>query len=132
MGVATTSNTFFRSLGSVFGAAVFGSILTNRVGHYLQSDFAKLAQTNPSALKNFDPGILEKVTSNTSVLKGLPDIIQTTVLQSFVNSFHVVFIAAAPVTALGFLCALMLRETPLRTNAQYQQAREDAAGDAIG
>jgi len=26
----------------------------------------------------------------------------------------------------------MLRETPLRTNAQYQQAREDAAGDAIG
>jgi MFS family permease len=30
LGVATTSNTFFRSLGSVFGAAIFGTILTNR------------------------------------------------------------------------------------------------------
>jgi MFS family permease len=34
MGVATSSNTFFRSLGSVFGTAIFGTILTNRVGHY--------------------------------------------------------------------------------------------------
>jgi MFS family permease len=132
MGVATTSNTFFRSLGSVFGAAVFGSILTNRVGHYLQSDFAKLAQTNPTALKDFDPGILESVTSNTSVLQGLPGVIQNTVLQSFVNSFHVVFMVAAPVPAVGFICAMMLRDKPLRSNAQYQQSREDAAGDAIG
>ena len=132
MGVATTSNTFFRSLGSVFGAAVFGSILTNRVTHYLQSDFANLAQTTPAAMKDFDPGILESVTSNTSVLQGLPEIIQNTVLNSFVNSFHVVFMAAAPLTAIGFICAMKLREQPLRSNAQYQQAREDAAGDAIG
>jgi ABC-type sugar transport system permease subunit len=132
MGVATTSNTFFRSLGSVFGAAVFGSILTSRVGHYLKADFAELAQSNPAAMKDFDPGILQTVTSNTSVLHGLPQVIQNTVLQSFVNSFHVVFLAAAPVTAIGILCALLLREKPLRTNAQYQQAREDAAGDAIG
>lgn len=132
MGVATTSNTFFRSLGSVFGAAVFGSILTSRVGHYLKADFAELAQSNPAALKDFDPGILQTVTSNTSVLHGLPQVIQNTVLQSFVNSFHVVFLAAAPVTAIGIICALQLREKPLRSNAQYQQAREDAAGDAIG
>ena len=132
MGVATTSNTFFRSLGSVFGAAIFGSILTNRVTHYLQSDFANLAQTNPAAMKDFDPSILDSVTSNTSVLKGLPEVIQNTVLNSFVNSFHVVFMAAAPLTAIGLICALKLREKPLRTNAQYQQAREDAAGDAIG
>jgi MFS family permease len=132
MGVATTSNTFFRSLGSVFGAAVFGSILTNRVTHYLQSDFANLAQTNPAAMKDFDPGILESVTSNTSVLKGLPEVIQNTVLNSFVSSFHVVFMAAAPLTAIGLICALKLREQPLRSNAQYQKAREDAAGDAIG
>jgi EmrB/QacA subfamily drug resistance transporter len=132
MGVATTSNTFFRSLGSVFGAAVFGSILTSRVGHYLKADFAELAQSNPAAMKDFDPGILQTVTSNTSVLHGLPQVIQNTVLQSFVNSFHVVFLTAAPVTAIGILCALLLREKPLRTNTQYQQAREDAAGDAIG
>jgi hypothetical protein len=83
-------------------------------------------------MKDFDPGILESVTSNTSVLKGLPEVIQNTVLNSFVSSFHVVFMAAAPLTAIGLICALKLREQPLRSNAQYQKAREDAAGDAIG
>jgi hypothetical protein len=49
-----------------------------------------------------------------------------------VNSFHVVFLAAAPVTALGIVLALMLREAPLRTNQDYAAAREDAAGEALG
>ena len=48
------------------------------------------------------------------------------------NSFHVVFYAAAPITAIGFFLALMLRETPLRTNADYQKAKDDAAGEALG
>jgi MFS family permease len=132
MGVATTSNTFFRSLGSVFGAAVFGSILTNRLDHYLKQDFAQLASSNPAAVQGFDPNVLQSVTSNTSVLSTLPAVIQNTVLQSFVNSFHVVFMVAAPVTAVGFLVAVMLHEKPLRTSEQYQQSKEDAAGDAIG
>ena len=42
MGIATSSNTFFRSLGSVFGTAIFGSILTNRVVHYMSSGFGEV------------------------------------------------------------------------------------------
>ena len=42
MGIATSSNTFFRSLGSVFGTAIFGSILTNRVVHYMSSGFERI------------------------------------------------------------------------------------------
>ena len=48
------------------------------------------------------------------------------------NSFHIVFYAAAPITALGLLLALMLRETPLRTSQDYAAAREDAAGESLG
>jgi len=132
MGVATSSNTFFRSLGSVFGTALFGSILTNRVTHYLQSGFTELAATNPSAVSGFDPEKLKQLSSNTAVLKELPLVVQNTALDAFVNSFHVVFLAAAPVTALGIILALMLREAPLRTNKDYAAAREEAAGEAIG
>jgi EmrB/QacA subfamily drug resistance transporter len=132
MGVATSSNTFFRSLGSVFGTALFGSILTNRVAHYLQSGFTDLAATNPSAVSGFDPEKLKQLSSNTAVLKDLPVAVQNTALDAFVNSFHVVFLAAAPVTALGIIFALMLREVPLRTNKDYAVAREEAAGEAIG
>jgi hypothetical protein len=49
-----------------------------------------------------------------------------------VDSFHVVFIAAAPITAIGFLLALKLRETPLRTNKEYAAARDEAAGESLG
>ena len=132
MGVATSSNTFFRSLGSVFGTAIFGSILTNRVAHYLESNFAELATTNPAAVQGFDMSKLEGISNNTAVLKTLPPEIQATALNAFVNSFQIVFWAAAPITAIGFFLALKLRETPLRTNQEYAAAREEAAGESLG
>ncbi len=128
MGIATSSNTFFRSLGSVFGTAIFGTILTNRLGHYLHSGFAELAASNPTALKGFDPVQLEGISNNTAILKTLPLEIKTTALQAFVSSFHIVFYWAGAITAIGFFLALALREIPLRTNKDYAAAREEAAG----
>ena len=119
MGVATSSNTFFRSLGSVFGTAFFGAILTNRLAHYLAA----------SGLKG---GGENSFTSNTALIKKLPPDVQATILESFVKAFHFVFYTAAPVTALGFFLALMLKEVPLRTHGDYSKAREEAAGETLG
>ena len=132
MGVATSSNTFFRSLGSVFGTALFGAILTNRLGHYLIVGRDELAAANPTAALSFNESDIEKIKQNTSVIAQLPPEAQTTALDAFVNSFQVVFLMAAPITALGFFLALFLRETPLRTNKDYAAAREESAGEAIG
>ena len=129
MGVATSSNTFFRSLGAVFGTALFGSILTNRIAHYMQSGFTELAQKNPDAVAGFDPAKLKALTNNSALIKQLPADIQQTVLQSFVNSFHFVFFTAAPVTLTGVFLALALKEIPLRTNEDYKKAKDDAAGE---
>ena len=119
MGVATSSNTFFRSLGSVFGTAIFGTILTNRLGHYLLGS-------------GFAPEQAKLVQSNTAAIGALPPEGRVTALNAFVDSFHVVFLVAAPVVAIGFFVALFLRETPLRTNADYASARNEAAGEALG
>ncbi|CAN2174970.1 ProP Permeases of the major facilitator superfamily [Candidatus Nanopelagicaceae bacterium] len=119
MGVATSSNTFFRSLGSVFGTAIFGTILTNRLGHYLLG-------------AGFNESDVAKIQSNTAAIGSLPAEGRMTALNAFVDSFHVVFLVAAPVVAVGLLFALALRETPLRTNADYATARNDAAGEALG
>jgi EmrB/QacA subfamily drug resistance transporter len=129
MGVATSSNTFFRSLGAVFGTAFFGSVLTNRLAHYMQSGFAELAKTNPQAVAKMDPTKLKALSSNSTLIKTLPTDVKNTVLQAFVNSFHVVFYAAAPVTLLGFFIAWQLKETPLRTSHDYEKAKEDAQGE---
>jgi MFS family permease len=132
MGIATSSNTFFRSLGSVFGTAFFGAVLTNRLNHYISGGFADLAQKNPAALEGIDQAQLAQVTSNTAGIAKLPAEVQSTIIDSFVNSFHVVFLVAAPVTLLGVFLALLLRETPLRTNEDYRAAQQESAGEALG
>ena len=119
MGVATSSNTFFRSLGSVFGTAAFGTILTNRLGHYL-------------ATSGFDPAQAGQIQNNTAAIATLSPEGKVTALNAFVDSFHVVFLVGAPVVAVGFIVALFLRETPLRTNADYASARNESAGEALG
>lgn len=131
MGIATSSNTFFRSLGSVFGTAFFGSVLTNRLNHYVEAGFADLAVKNPAALANFDKSQLADITSSTAGIGNFAPAVQMTIIDSFVNSFQIVFLVAAPVTLLGFVLALFLREAPLRTNEDYRAAREESAGEAL-
>lgn len=131
MGVATSSNTFFRSLGSVFGTAIFGAVLNNRLTHYLKSGFTELATKSPTAMAGVDAsqkGVTDIITSPGKYAA----VVHNTALDAYVNAFHVVFITAAPITALGFVLALMLREVPLRTSHDYTAAREDSAGEAIG
>ena len=131
MGVATSANTFFRSLGSVFGSAIFGAVLNNRLAHYMKNGFTELAKKDPSAVVgvNLSP---KGVTSIISNPQNFAPIVHNTALDAYVNAFHIVFYAAAPITALGFIIALSLRELPLRTSHDYQEAREEAAGEAIG
>lgn len=131
MGIATSANTFFRSLGSVFGTAMFGAVLNNRLIHYMASGFSDFAAKDPSAVAGIDlsqAGITQIVAAPESVAP----VVLNTALDAYVNSFHMVFLAAAPITALGFLLALSLREIPLRTSADYASAREDSSGEAVG
>jgi ABC-type phosphate transport system permease subunit len=95
-------------------------------------NFTELAATNPAALEGVTPEKIGAISNNTGLIKTLPADAQNAVLDAFVHSFHIVFITAAPVVALGFIVALFLRETPLRTNADYAAARQESAGEALG
>lgn len=87
MGIATSSNTFFRSLGGAFGTAIFGTIFSNRIAYYLEENLSKLQQSNPEALQGFNPSNIEAVTVNTSIISTLPLNIQEVVLGSFAQTF---------------------------------------------
>ena len=132
MGIATSSNTFFRSLGGAFGTAIFGTIFSNRVAYYLQDNIASLQSTDPQSLTGFDPAKLKEITTNTSVISTLPPVIRETVLHSFAQTFHMVFLAAAPVTFIGFVLAFFLKEKPLQSSTAHHAAKSEAAGEAVG
>jgi len=104
MGIATSSNTFFRSLGASFGTAIFGTILTN---NFIANAKASLpAGTSPDAIAG--------VTQNTALINTLPPSIQEVIFKSFDSAFSDVFWIALPIIAIGFILTTRLRERPLR------------------
>ena len=131
LGIATSSNTFFRSLGGAFGTAIFGTILSHQISRNLESGFKDLALSNPDQLGQIAPSVISSLQNNTEAISTLPVAVQNTVLEAFVNSFQVVFWAAFPVVALGVIFALFLREKPLQDSQEHATARQDAAGETL-
>lgn len=131
LGVATSANTFFRSIGATIGVALFGTVYASKLTHNLPIEIAKLKASNPAALVGATPEKFAALKDNTAVLKTFTPDLQAGIVHAFVNSFHTVFLTAAPITAVGFLVAFLLRETPLRTSAAHHAAKEAAAGEAI-
>jgi EmrB/QacA subfamily drug resistance transporter len=132
LGIATSANTFFRSIGSTIGVALFGSLYASRLAINLPKGVEELAATNPTALIGATPEAFEQLRNNTSVIDGFSPDLQAVIYHAFVQSFHVVFLSAVPLTAAGFVMALFLREVPLRTGAEHHAAKQEAAGEAVG
>ena len=106
MGVATSSASFFRSMGSSFGVAIFGAIFSTQLSTNLRRDLPAAALHG-----GLNPGSLQ---ANPAVLSALPPALHSGIVQAFADSLHVVFLAAVPFTAVAFLLTLWLREIPLR------------------
>jgi hypothetical protein len=101
LGVATSGVTFFRTLGSSFGAAVFGSLFANFLGSRL-----------PAALiaSRIDPRLVR----TPAALHSLPSARIAPVVHAYAQSLEKVFLWSVPVALVGFALALALREVPLR------------------
>ena len=105
MGVATSSATFFRSLGGTFGTALFGTVLANR----LASEMA--ARLPPSALHGVNPG---QLTGSPQVIAALPPAVRGPVISSFVSALSTVFVSAVPIVLVAFVLTWFLKEITLR------------------
>jgi EmrB/QacA subfamily drug resistance transporter len=116
MGVATSSATFFRSLGGTFGTALFGTILANRLASQLAE------RLPPAALKGIDPG---QLTGSPQVIAALPPGIRGPVITSFVSSLSTVFVSAVPVVLLAFALTWFLREIKLRGHDDTHEAQTE-------
>jgi EmrB/QacA subfamily drug resistance transporter len=101
LGVATSGVTFFRTIGSSFGAAIFGSLFSN----FLKTRMgAALAASGVSPEAVSSPGALHRQPHN----------VAAPIVAAYSQSLSEVFLWAAPVALVGFVLALFLREVPLR------------------
>lgn len=106
MGTATSVATFFRSMGSSFGTAIFGAILTVRLNHHLHELLPGSSVT------------AQNMQASKEQLAQLPPHVAHGILEAFVRAFHDVFIWAIPFAILTFIVAWFLRETPLKTSTK--------------
>jgi EmrB/QacA subfamily drug resistance transporter len=122
MGAATSTATFFRSIGGSVGVAVFGAIFAAR----LTEEIAKLLPAG--GLRGLDSSTL---LGSPDAIKKLPAAIHEPLLHAFSNSLHTVFLWGALLSALAFALTLALKEVPLRTGAAAPMAPEPPAAEPV-
>ncbi|BBZ33531.1 MDR family MFS transporter [Mycolicibacterium confluentis] len=101
LGVATSGVTFFRTIGSSFGAAIFGSLFAN----FLAS------RIGPALLASGAP---PEAAESPKALHGLSAEMARPIVEAYADSLGTVFLCAVPVALVGFVVALFLKEVPLR------------------
>jgi EmrB/QacA subfamily drug resistance transporter len=100
LGTATSTVTFFRSIGSSLGGAIFGSILISRLTHYIHQALPQAGNVASTAIS--------------SGVAHIPEAVKPQILHAYVASFRDLFLFAIPFTIATFVVALFLRETPLK------------------
>ena len=119
IGVATSSATFFRSVGGAFGVAIFGTIFASRLSH-------RLAHLPRSVTAKLGSG----VHLNPAQVKHLPPNVHADFLSAFAHSLHGVFLFGMALALVPFVLSWFLREVPLRTT--ISRAAEEAPPEPSG
>jgi len=117
LGVATSGVTFFRTLGSSFGASIFGTIYANALADRLPAAYAA------------SPGVDPTRTTTPAGLHSYPADKIAPIVEAYAHSLHIVFLWAVPVALVAFALAWFLKEVPLRGSSR---AGATDVGDAFG
>jgi EmrB/QacA subfamily drug resistance transporter len=108
LGVGTSSNTFFRSMGSAIGVAVFGAMVTNMLTGYVTSHSTGHDRlTLMGALAQGQGGGKPK----------LPDPLNTIFDNAYVHAVNSTFLWSIPLVLIGLALAFLIPEKRLSTRS---------------
>ncbi len=102
LGTATSGVTFFRTLGSAFGTAIFGTLYTNQLAPNLTAALTETKVVPP------------EVAANPQALRSLPPELAAPIIDAYAKTIDHVFLWVVPVALAGFVIAWFLQEVPLR------------------
>jgi EmrB/QacA subfamily drug resistance transporter len=119
IGVATSTATFFRSVGGAFGVALFGTIFASRLANGLEQLPRRITARLGSG-----------VHLNPEQARHLPPAVHTDFLNAFAHALHGVFLFGMAMAAVPFILSWFLKEVPLRTTVA--RAAEGAPPEPSG
>ena len=134
IGVATSSVTFFRSMGGTLGTAIFLSVLFNVLPSKISAAYAAAQRTpefqqalaaDPSQAKILQQAQGGNALNDTSFLSRLSDVVAHPFKVGFSDGITVVFLMALGVMIIGLIVVLFLPEIPLSQRSAQQQRADD-------
>jgi MFS family permease len=119
LGAATSSLTFFRSMGGAIGVSALGAVLANRVTTLFTERFPQAAAGGGTA--------------EVPDVKSLPPQIQAIIADVYGQATAELFLVGAPIAALAVVAVLFIKEKPLHTLSGDERAirEREAAGAAL-
>lgn len=101
LGVATSGVTFFRTMGSAFGSAIFGTLYANFLSDRLPAAIAR------------SPGVTAAQVATPGALHALDDHLIRPIVDAYSEALSHVFLWAAPIALVAFFLALFLPQVKL-------------------
>ncbi|KAA2251384.1 MFS transporter [Solihabitans fulvus] len=119
LGAASSTVTFFRSLGGTMGVSVLGAVLATQVGSKIATGIAALHL--PPGARASGGGTLD--------IKHLPAPIQAIVRAAYGDAMSELFLIAAAIALVTVVAVLFIKEVPLRTSLDSStEITQTAAG----
>ncbi|HET6833114.1 MAG TPA: MDR family MFS transporter [Acidimicrobiales bacterium] len=112
LGVATSTVTFFRTVGGSVGVSIFGALFTSRLTHLLGS----------AVPENLTPAAINQ----------LPVEQKAQIAAAFADAITSVFLWAVPLVLIGWVLTWLLKEKTLRTSSGHVAREAEIAGNGRG
>ncbi|MET7722748.1 MFS transporter [Streptomyces mirabilis] len=117
LGSASSTVTFFRSLGGAMGVSALGAIMSTRITHYVKDGLAGIDPKYAAAASGSGSGTIPK-------MDALPAPLRTVLESAYGHGIADVFMIGSALALLAFLIVLFIKEVPLRTSGALAQAAE--------
>ncbi len=123
LGTATSTATFFRTIGGAFGVSILNAVLNNRL-------FSELSKAHlPASASRVVRG--SSIIVNPAEIYKLPPAARAPIILAFSHALQTVFLVSVPFAVLAFILSLFLKEIPLRTTA-FKPTSPGGSGDNGG
>ncbi|CAL9305093.1 MFS transporter [Streptomyces sp. SudanB182_2057] len=122
LGSASSTVTFFRSLGGAVGVSALGAVMSRRITHYVQDGVSALDPKSQAALAG-GAGSSDSIPD----MDKLPAPIRTLMESAYGHGIADVFLIAGCLAAVAFLITLFIKEVPLKTKGALAQSTDAAA-----
>jgi len=118
LGSASSTVTFFRSLGGAIGVSALGAVMANRITDYAKDGIAGLDPKYAALASGSDSS------NQIPDMDKLPAPLRTVMESAYGHGIADVFLIASVLALLAFLITLFIKEVPLRTKGALAQAAE--------